>query len=160
VRWLRIRKPDQQCRETIRQLLQLATAQPAHRPLQRSDRPPGSCPQNLQAIRRGMDLHAALIPFMSSPLDPTACDEPFQHVADRGPLHSEACGQARGGYSGLFTNAGQRPVYRDRRIGHAFELAIQRAHAIDERARRQQRVAFEGASTGEPACIAGWSLSS
>jgi hypothetical protein len=160
VRRLRIRKPNQQCRETLCQSLQLPGAQPAHRPLQRSDRAPGSSPQDLQAICRGMNLHASLVPFMAAPLDPTACDEPFQDVAYRGPLHSEACGQARGGYSGLFTNAGQRPVYRDRRIGHAFELAIQRAHAIDERARRQQRVAFEGASTGEPACIAGWSLSS
>jgi hypothetical protein len=101
-----------------------------------------------------MDLHASLIPVMPPPLDPTARGESFQHVADRGPLHSKASGQARGRNSRLFTDARQCAMHGDGRIGHALELAIERAHAIDERARRQQRIAFEGTSgceTGSPA---------
>jgi hypothetical protein len=101
-----------------------------------------------------MDLHAPLIAFMAATLDPAARDEAFQYVAYRGTLHSEARGQVRGGNSRLFRNARQRAVNGNRRIGHALEAAIERAHAIDERARRQQRVAFEGASPGEPVCAA------
>ena len=113
----------------------------------------------LLAIRGGMDLHASLIPFMPAPLDPAARDESFQHVAYRGSLHSKARGQPRGGNSRLFTDARQRAMHRNGRIGHALELAIERAHAIDERARRQQRVAFEGASAGEAGRAAGDSFS-
>jgi hypothetical protein len=47
----------------------------------------------------------------------------------------------------------------NRRIGHALELAIKRAHAIDERARRQQRIAFERASGCEAGRTAQNSLS-
>ena len=155
----RIGKLREQCRETIRQLLQIASAQAAHRALQCPDSAPGSCPQYLLAIRGGMDLHASLIPFMPAPLDPAARDEAFQHVAHRRSLHSKACGQPRRRNPRFFTDARQRAMHRDWRIGHAFEFAIERAHAIDQRARRQQRIAFEGASPGEAVCIAGDSLS-
>jgi hypothetical protein len=83
-----------------------------------------------------VDLHASLISFVPAPLDPTACHKSLQHVAHRGSLHSKASGQPRGGDAGIFTNTGQRAVHRNRGFGHALELAIERAHAIDERARR------------------------
>ena len=133
---LRIGKSGEKCREAVRQLLQLPGAQAAHRPLQCPDSAPGSRPQYLLAICSGMDLHASLIPFMPAPLDPTARDESFQHVAYRGSLHSKACGQTRGGNPWLFTDARQCAMHRNGRIGHALELAIEGAHAIDERARR------------------------
>ena len=96
-----------------------------------------------------MNLNTSLIALMPSPLDPAARDESFQYVAHRGPLHSEACGQPRGGNSRLFTDARKSAMHRNGRIGHALELAIKRAHAIDERACRQQRIAFESASACE-----------
>jgi len=37
-------------------------------------------------------------------------------------------------------------MHRNGRIGHAFELSVKRAHAIDERARGKQRLAFERTS--------------
>jgi len=83
-----------------------------------------------------MELHASLISFMPAPLDPSTRGESFQDVAYRGSLHSKACGQARRRNSRLFTDARQRAVHRNGRIGHALQLAIERAHPINERARR------------------------
>jgi len=93
-----------------------------------------------------MELYASLIPIMSATFDPPARGESLQHMTDRGALHSEACRQSRGGNSRLFTDACQSAVHSNRRIGHAFELSVKRAHAIDERARGKQRLAFERTS--------------
>ena len=93
-----------------------------------------------------MNLNAALIAFMPAALDPAARGEPFQHVAYRGPLHSETCSEARSGNAWLFTNTRKRAMHRNGRVGHALEFAIKRAHAIDQRARREQRIAFERAT--------------
>jgi hypothetical protein len=79
-----------------------------------------------------MDLHAPLIALMSAPLDPSARDEAFQYVAHSGALHSEAGGEARGGSSRFFPNARERAVHGNRCISHALELAIERAHAVDQ----------------------------
>ena len=156
---MRNRKSGDQCRETFRQLLQLPGAHAAHRPLQRPDSAPGGCPQDLLAICSRVDLHAALIPFVPATLDPTARGETFQHVTYRGALHSQACGQPRGGNPRFFADACQRAMHRNGRVGRTFELAIKRSHAIDERARRQQRIAFERTSPAESGCIAGASFS-
>jgi hypothetical protein len=133
---LRFWKPGEKCREAVSKLSQLPGAQAAHRPLQRPDSAPGSSAQNLLAIRSGMNLDASLIASMPASLDPAARDKSFQYVAYRGPLHSQACSQARGGNSRLFSDARKGAMHRNGRIGHALELAIQRAHAIDQRARR------------------------
>jgi hypothetical protein len=45
-------------------------------------------------------------------------------------------------------------MHRDGRVGHALELAIQSAHAIDKRTRRKQSVAFENTSSRETGCVA------
>lgn len=155
----RIWKAGEQCRQTVGQLLELPGVQAAHRPLQSSDGAAGGGAQNLLPIRSGMNLDTPLIAIMPSPLDPTACDESFQHVAYRWPLHAETCGQARRGNTRLLTDARKGAMHGDRRIGHALELAIKRAHAVDERARRQQRIAFERASACEAGCAAGNSFS-
>ena len=105
-----------------------------------------------------MDLNAPLISFMSATLDPAARSESFQHVTDRGSLHSEARGQPRGRNPRFLADARQRAMHCNGCIGRAFELAIERAHAIYERARRQQRIAFESTSPGESGCVAGESL--
>jgi hypothetical protein len=99
-----------------------------------------------------MDLHASLVPVVAASLDPAPRDEALQHMTDGGALHAKPRGQARGRNSGLFADAHQGAVHRDRRFGHALELAIERAHAIDEGARRQERVALEGTATGGPGC--------
>lgn len=106
-----------------------------------------------------MDLHAPLIPVMPAPFDPTARGESLQHVANRGSLHSEARGQPRGGNPRFFTDARERAVHRNGCISRTFKFAIERAHAIDERACRQQRITFEDTSPGEAGCIAGNSFS-
>jgi hypothetical protein len=156
---LRIRKAGEQCRKAVGQLLELSGVQASHRPLQCSDSAAGGCAQNLLPIRSGMNLHTSLIALMPSPLDPTACDKSFQDVARRRPLHSEACGESRSGNTRLFTDARKSAMHRDGRVGHAFELAIQRTHAVDERARRQQRIAFERAAARETGCDADESFS-
>ena len=79
-----------------------------------------------------MDLDAALITFVASPLDPAARHETLQDVTDSRPLHSQARGKLRGGQARAFCNTGERPMDGDWRIGRAFELLIQPAHAIDE----------------------------
>lgn len=106
-----------------------------------------------------MNLHAPLIPFMPAPFDPTALGESFQHVAYRGSLHSKTCGQPGRGNPRFFSDARERAMYRNGRISRALELAIERAHAINERACRQQRIAFESTSPGQAGCIADRSLS-
>jgi hypothetical protein len=106
-----------------------------------------------------MDLYAPLIPVMSATFDPPARGESFQHVTDRGALHSEAYRQPRGGNSRLVTDARQRAMHCDWRIGHALELAIQRPHAVDERTRGQQRTALDGRSSAEPTGTSKRSLS-
>jgi hypothetical protein len=50
-------------------------------------------------------------------------------------------------------------MHRDGRVSHALEFAVKSAHAIDERARRQQRLALDRASVGESGSAAGFSLS-
>ena len=82
--------------------------------------------------RSGMDLHASLIALMPAPFDPTSRGKSFQHVAHRRSLHSKANGQLRGGNPGFLTDTCQRAMHRNGRIGHALELSIERAHAIDE----------------------------
>ena len=106
-----------------------------------------------------MDLHAPLISVMPAPLDPTAGGESFQHVAYRGALHSQACGQARGRNSRFFPDARERSVNGNWRFRGAFQFAIESAHAIDERARGKQGIAFKGAASGEAQCISSSLLS-
>jgi hypothetical protein len=101
-----------------------------------------------------MNPHAPLITVIAAPLDPPACDQALQNVAHRGALHAEARGETRSGNAGLFADTRQRAVHCNRCVGHALELAIERPHAVHECPRRQQSVAFEGASPGEPACTA------
>ena len=109
--------------------------QATHRPLQGPDSAPGSSAQNLLAIGSGMNLNASLIPLMPASLDPAARDKPLQNVAYRGPLHSETCGEPRSGNTRLLTDTRKSAMRRNGRIGHSLELAVQGAHAIDERAR-------------------------
>jgi hypothetical protein len=141
-----IGKQGEQRREAAGQLLELPGVQAAHGSLQCPDGAPGGGAQNLLPIRRGMNLNTSLIAFMPAPLDPAARDESFQYVAYSGPLHAEPSGQPRGGNARVLTDARKSAMHRYGGIGHALELAIKRAHAIDERARRQQRIAFEQAS--------------
>jgi hypothetical protein len=133
---LRIRESGEECRQAIGQLLEFPGAQAAHCPLQCSDSAARGGAQNLLPIRGGMNLDTSLIALMPSPLDPAACDKSFQYVARRGPLHAEACGEPRSGNARLLTDARKSAMHRNGRIGHALELAIKRAHAVDERARR------------------------
>jgi hypothetical protein len=137
----------------------MSSAQAAHCALQCPDGSARSSAQYLVPICGGMDLYAALVPIMPAPLDPAARGESFQHVAYRGPLHSEARGQPRSRNPRLLADARQRAMRRNGRVGHPLELAIQRAHAIDERARRQQCITFEGGSAGEARCSADGSFS-
>jgi hypothetical protein len=57
-------------------------------------------------------------------------------VAYRGPLHTEARGEPGSGDARLLADARKNAMHRNGRFGHALELAIKRAHAVDERARR------------------------
>jgi hypothetical protein len=116
--------------------LELPGIQAAHRALQCSDSTTGGGAQNLLPIRGGMNLNTSLIALMPSPFDPAACDKSLQYVTYRGPLHAETCGESRSGNARLLTDARESAMHRDGRVGHALELAIKRAHAIDERARR------------------------
>jgi len=129
---LRIRKPGEQGGEPFCQLFEFFGAQTSHRALQRADGASGRSSKHLLAVKRGMDLHAALIAFIPPTLDPSTCDQPLQHVAHRGALHSESRGQMRSGDSRIFADTCQRTVHRNRCIGHALELSIERTHAIDE----------------------------
>jgi hypothetical protein len=152
-------KAGEERRQTIGELLELPGVQAAHCPLQCSDSAAGGGAQNLLPIRCWMNLNTSLITLMPSPLDPAACDKPFQYVACRGALHAEARGESRSGNARLLTDARKSAMHRDGRVGHAFELAIQRTHAVDERARRQQRIAFERAAARETGCDADESFS-
>ena len=51
--------------------------------------------------------------------------------------------------AGLIADAHQGAMQRDRGVGQSLELTVQRAHTVDERARREQRFAFED---GAPIC--------
>lgn len=152
-RW-RIGKAGEQRRQAIGQLLELPGVQAAHCPLQCSGGAPRARAQDLLPIRSGMNLNTSLIALMPAPLDPATCDESFQYVAYRGPLHSETCGEARSGNARLLANARKSAMHRNVRIGHPLELAIKRAHAIDERACRQQCISFERASGCDVGCNA------
>jgi hypothetical protein len=156
---MRIGESGEERRQAVRQLFQLAGAQSAHRSLQCAHGAPGCCPQDLLTVGRGMDLYAALIALVPATLDPASRHESFQDVAYGRPLHPETCSQSRSGNSWLLADARERAMHRNGCVSHALELAVQGAHAIDECARGQQRLALYDASVDGPGCATELSFS-
>ena len=66
-----------------------------------------------------------------------------QHVTQSRSLHAESESQSRSRDPRLLAEAGERAVHHYRRAGEPLELAIQRAHAIDQRARCKESALFK-----------------